>query len=893
MNGLKTKVNKLNRIGKTLEKRLSRLGIVTVEDLLFYFPFRYEDYSEILSIAKLQNGQEVTIRGKIELINAKRSSRQRKIVTEALISDGSDQLRLVWFGQPFISKTLYVGEEFYFSGKVKSDMFGLQMVSPSYERVKTSPAVTASSQSTSPNRRGDEVASTLHTARIVPMYPLTAGITQKQLRFLISQVVHHIEEIEEWLPEDVRDVADVMELKEAIRSIHFPENQQEIDYALKRLKFDELFILQLRAEMLRQSIKVAKAPKIKFSGKAIQDFVANLPFELTKDQKVASWEIIQDLEKGVPMNRLLEGDVGSGKTIVAAMATLDTVLNNYQVAIMAPTEILAKQHYESFTSLLSNHDIGVCLLTRSMRFFNRDKIEINRDNVEKENLSLKKLSDKIVSGEINVIIGTHALLSDKIKFKDLALVIVDEQHRFGVEQRASLIRGQTQTEADSCGNNDVDVGDKVELLYEDLTYRIRKCLFAVRKNLGLGHKEILYQNALEAEFKKEKLAFEKEKTMSVMYEGKKIGVYRPDFVVEDKIIIELKALKFIGKNEKTQVWTYLKGSNYKLALLANFSPSDVEIERIVYDEARENKKSALSQRKSALVPHFLSMTATPIPRSFALTIYGDLDLSIIKQMPKDRKVIKTRFVDDHNRQKAYDFIREQVKQGRQVFVICPLIEQKEKDENEIEIINYNFTGSQEKKSVLAEFEKLSKQIFPDLKVDYLHGKMPAQGGSASGGKRSKDSVMNDFKDGKIDILVSTSVVEVGVNIPNASVMMIEGAENFGLAQLHQFRGRVGRSEYQSYCFLFTDSDSQRVAERLKFLSSTTDGFKVAEYDLEMRGPGEVYGKMQSGMTELKFATMQDGELIKLAREVARGIDFEKYSTLKERVEEWERGIHLE
>src|SRR3989339_614601 len=528
MNGLKTKVNKLNRIGKTLEKRLSRLGIVTVEDLLFYFPFRYEDYSEILSIAKLQNGQEVTIRGKIELINAKRSSRQRKIVTEALISDGSDQLRLVWFGQPFISKTLYVGEEFYFSGKVKSDMFGLQMVSPSYERVKTSPAVTASSQSTSPNRRGDEVASTLHTARIVPMYPLTAGITQKQLRFLISQVVHHIEEIEEWLPEDVRDVADVMELKEAIRSIHFPENQQEIDYALKRLKFDELFILQLRAEMLRQSIKVAKAPKIKFSGKAIQDFVANLPFELTKDQKVASWEIIQDLEKGVPMNRLLEGDVGSGKTIVAAMATLDTVLNNYQVAIMAPTEILAKQHYESFTTLLSNHDIGVCLLTRSMRFFNRDKIEINRDNVEKENLSLKKLSDKIVSGEINVIIGTHALLSDKIKFKDLALVIVDEQHRFGVEQR--------------------------------------------------------------------------------------------------------KTIKEKSGNKKT-------------------------------------------------TPHFLSMTATPIPRSFALTMYGDLDLSIIKQMPKGRKPVATRLVDPHNREKAYAFIREQVKQGRQIFVICPLIAEKNNGEN--------------------------------------------------------------------------------------------------------------------------------------------------------------------------------------------------------------------
>jgi len=884
---LKTKITRLNRIGKTLEKRLSLLGIVTVEDLLFYFPFRYEDYSTVLDIAKLQNGQEVTIRGKIELLNAKRSSRQRKIVTEALISDGSEQLRLVWFGQPYISKTLHVGDELYFSGKVKSDMFGLQMVSPSYERVRKEEGGTGNG------------TNKINTARILPIYSLTAGITQKQLRFLMSQVVHVIDEIVDWVPEDVRDVADVMELKEAIRSIHFPENQAEINHAEKRLKFDELFILQLRAEMLRQSIKVSKAPKIKFSEKAIQDFVSSLSFELTKDQKVASWEIIQDLEKGVPMNRLLEGDVGSGKTVVAAMATLNTVLNNYQVAIMAPTEVLAKQHFESFTSLLSEHDIKICLLTRSMRFINkdkeinRDKIEMNGDDEEKDILSLKQLSEKIMNGEVNVIIGTHALLSDKIKFKDLALVIVDEQHRFGVEQRASLIRGQTQTEADSRGNNDVEVGDKVELLYEDLTYRIRKCLFAVRKNLGLGHKEILYQNALEAEFKKEKLAFEKEKTMSVMYEGKKIGVYRPDFVVEDKIIIELKALKFIGKNEKTQVWTYLKGSNYKLALLANFSPSDVEIERIVYDEARENKKSASSQRKSALVPHFLSMTATPIPRSFALTIYGDLDLSIIKQMPSNRKVIKTRLVDDHNRQKAYDFIREQVKQRRQVFVICPLIEQKEKDENEIEIINYNFTGSQEKKSVLAEFEKLSKQIFPDLKVDYLHGKMPAQGGSASGGKRSKDSVMNDFKDGKIDILVSTSVVEVGVNIPNASVMMIEGAENFGLAQLHQFRGRVGRSVYQSYCFLFTTKSSSKSKERLEFFEKTHDGFALAEYDLEVRGPGAVYGTSQSGMMNLKIATMRDNDIIKLARDVARGMDFKKYPSLKKKIGEWEKSVHLE
>jgi len=720
---LKTKITRLNRIGKTLEKRLSLLGIVTVEDLLFYFPFRYEDYSTVLDIAKLQNGQEVTIRGKIELLNAKRSSRQRKIVTEALISDGSEQLRLVWFGQPFISKTLHVGDELYFSGKVKSDMFGLQMVSPSYERVRNGePSQTA-------GRRGTgNGTNTINTARILPIYSLTAGITQKQLRFLISQVVHVIDEIVDWVPEDVRDVADVMELKEAIRSIHFPENQAEINHAEKRLKFDELFILQLRAEMLRQSIKVAKAPKIKFSEKAIQDFVATLPFELTKDQKVASWEIIQDLEKGVPMNRLLEGDVGSGKTVVAAMATLNTVLNNYQVAIMAPTEVLASQHYESFCELFKDTNIVVGLLSRSKaQASQKSKVESQKSLSAQKKEFIKLLKE----GEIHVVIGTHALLTEDVQFKDLALVIVDEQHRFGVEQR--------------------------------------------------------------------------------------------------------KTIKEKSGNKKT-------------------------------------------------TPHFLSMTATPIPRSFALTIYGDLDLSIIKQMPSNRKVIKTRLVDDHNRQKAYDFIAEQVKQGRQVFVICPLIEQKEKDENEIEIINYNFTGSQEKKSVLAEFEKLSKQIFPDLKVDYLHGKMKSA---------EKDEIMQDFAGGKIDILVSTSVVEVGVNIPNASVMMIEGSANFGLAQLHQFRGRVGRSSYQSYCFLFTTKSSPKSKERLEFFEKTHDGFALAEYDLEVRGPGAVYGTSQSGMMNLKIATMRDNDIIKLARDVARGIDFKKYPSLKQKVGDWEKSVHLE
>ena len=337
----------------------------------------------------------------------------------------------------------------------------------------------------------------------------------------------------------------------------------------------------------------------------------------------------------------------------------------------------------------------------------------------------------------------------------------------------------------------------------------------------------------------------------------------------------------------------MKGSNYKLALLVNFSYEDIEIERIIYDVGYNN--SALSQRKSALVrPHFLSMTATPIPRSFALTLYGDLDLSIINEMPPNRKVIKTRLVEPYNRTKAYDFIRTQVKDGRQVFVICPLISEKsvksesqKSSENYLEILNYpdnDFTNFNEKKTVMSEYEKLSKQIFPDLSVGYLHGKMKA---------KEKEEVMNKFASGELDILVSTSVVEVGVNIPNASVMMIEGAERFGLAQLHQFRGRVGRSSHQSYCFLFTDTDNEKALKRLHFFESNHDGFKVAEYDLQTRGPGEVYGTTQSGVLSFRLASMKDIDLIKLARDLAKGTNFEKNKILKDKVKEWEKGVHLE
>ncbi|MFH1286417.1 MAG: ATP-dependent DNA helicase RecG [Candidatus Magasanikbacteria bacterium] len=706
---LETKVSKLNRVGGILEKKLARLGMKTVKDLLFYYPFRYEDFSHIAQIKDLQDGQQVTICGKIELISNKRSPRKRTMITEAVVADNSEQVRVVWFGQPFITKTLKVGDEVFFSGKVKQDMFGVQMVSPSYEKVKKE---------------------TAHTARIVPMYPLTAGITQKQIRFLMSQAACAAVEVEDWLPEDILEKADLVPLSDAIRGIHFPEDATDLKQSEKRLKFDELFILQLRGEMIRQSLKRSEAPELTFKEKEIKEFVNSLPFTLTKDQKVSSWQILQDLEKSEPMNRLLEGDVGSGKTVVAAIALLNCALNGKQAVIMAPTEILAKQHYESLVALLGEK-VSIGLLTRSeFSIFNFQFYEKSKAGKKREVLG------SIARGEVDIVIGTHALLSENVEFKDLGLVIIDEQHRFGVEQRKTI----------------------------------------------------------------------KEKSGD------------PD-----------------------------------------------------------------------TIPHFLSMTATPIPRSFALTLYGDLDISIIREMPKGRKPVQTRVVDPHSRNKAYDFIRKQVKEGRQVFVICPLIQEKEnketnsKDTNNFQFPISNFQGN-EKKTVLVEYEKLSKHIFSDLRVGFIHGKLKS---------KEKDETMKKFADGKTDILVSTSVVEVGVNIPNASVMMIEGAESFGLAQLHQFRGRVGRSDHQSYCFLFTDSDSQKVKDRLDFFEKTTDGFTVAEYDLEMRGPGEVYGKSQSGMMNLKFATMKDHGLIRESRRLAKEIDFDAYPSLQTKVKEWEESVHLE
>jgi ATP-dependent DNA helicase RecG len=691
---LSTPIQAIGPIGKAIASRLKKLDLKTAEDLLWHFPFRYDDYSQLKNIDQLIGGETVTIKGKIELISNKRSKVKRTIVTEAMVADKTGSIKAVWFNQPFLAKNLKAGDEIYLSGKVDFDYYGLQFTSPEYEKVHFKETIT--------------------TARLVPVYSLSGNITQKQIRFLVKSILKLSDEAQDWLPEKVKNNLvdknfELIKISRALREIHFPKDKQSLKLAKKRLKFNEHFLIQLQSQFIRLEIEENKALEIKFKEKQTKDFVNSLPFTLTNDQKKSAWEILQDIEKDKPMNRLLEGNVGSGKTVVAVMAMLNVFLNNAQSVFMAPTEILASQHFKTIINLFDGYGVKIALFTRN------NSLLYTNQKTEEAKLKKSELIKMIKNGEINIIIGTHALIQEKINFKNLALAIIDEQHRFGVEQRAVL-----------------------------------------------------------------------------------------------------------------------------------------------------NKKDGLK----GTMPHFLSMTATPIPRSLSLALYGDLDLSIIKEMPKDRKAVMTKAVSPENREKAYQFISGHIKQGRQVFVICPLIDPSDK-------LGY--------KSVSEEYEKLNKKIFPEFKIGLMHGRLK---------KDEKEKVMKDFLDNKINIMVSTSVVEVGIDIPNATVMMIEGAERFGLAQLHQFRGRVGRSEHQSYCFLFTELSGQKIKTRLESLENCYDGFEIAERDLQLRGPGEVYGTRQSGMPEFKIANLFDGEIIKLAKSEAEGIirEIDEHPLLKGKLD---RGAHLE
>ncbi len=726
---ISTPLDELKGIGPKFYERLKKFGLSTVKDLLWHLPSRYEDFSQISKIADLKVGEAATIRGVVQDIKLKHLWRRRMVIIEALITDETGTIRAIWFNQRFLLTTLKKGTLVNLAGKIsqKPEGGGIFMSHPIYELVNYGADF-------------DDQGETKHTGRLVPIYHETRGITSKTLRFFIKPALDNLENLKDSLPPEILEEHNFPEINEALRQVHFPEGQKQARVAKKRFAFEDLFLLQLAN--LRQRLKLAKEKAHSFEADVpyIKSLLEQLPFELTQSQKKSLWEILQDLSRSQPMNRLLQGDVGSGKTIVAALASLLVAKSDKQSAFMAPTEILAHQHYQTFKKLFSDFRKGVGLLTSAeAKVFYGDGLE---SEVKKP-----ELVKKVINGEIKIIIGTHALIQKSVKFNNLAFVVVDEQHRFGVRQRAELI----------------------------------------------GHRE------------------------------------------------------------------------------------------------------------TKLLPHFLSMSATPIPRTLSLTLFGDLDLSIVSELPKGRKEIITKIVAPGNRDKAYAFIRGQVKKGRQIFVICPRIDADTRIAHGSSIAEHarirersafnmiRESSALETKAVKEEYEKLSKKTFPDLKVEMLHGKMKA---------KNKAQIMNDFKGKKIDILVSTSVIEVGVDVPNATIMMIEGSDRFGLAQLYQFRGRVGRGEHQSFCFLFTDSSAKSTYHRLHSLLEAKNGFELAEKDLEIRGPGEFLGESQTGLPDLAMKAVQNPELVKKSREAAEVIlnsdsGLKKHLLLKQRLENFAKEIHLE
>ncbi len=852
-NILTTSLSTVHGVGPVFAERLEKLHLRTVKDLLYYFPFRYQDFSNIKPIAELVPNEIATIHGTIEKVSVSKTFHRKLLVITARISDDTGSVDAVWFNQRYLLTQLREGLALNIAGTVTLQGKKKQFNSPEFEVISRDSYIPR------------------HTGRLVPIYSETKGITSKGIRFVIEKILPLISSLEEFLPQEIIHTHSFPSLAHALISMHRPESLTDAERAQERFSFQDLFLLQLlkTREKYRMVQKLAHA--LPYTPEQIKTYFSYIPFEFTLGQKKALYEILEDLAQPHATHRLLQGDVGSGKTVVAAIAALVVASHQKQAIFMAPTEVLAQQHYHTFTSFFEEFSHGVALLTssRTAVFFGK--------GLERE-ISKKELLAHIKSGKIKIIIGTHAVIQKSVSFDEVGLLVIDEQHRFGVSQRALLSeRGQTQTKTQNHA-------DEEKFLYEDITYEIRDAIFSVRKTLGLGHKELLYQKALEEEFRNRKINFEKEKVIDVKYGTKKIGIYKPDFVVENKVIVELKALPLVGKIEEKQVWTYLKGSQYRLALLVNFSNTTADIKRIVYDTARQ-QESASSQRTSAFSPHLLSMSATPIPRTLSLTLLGDLELSIIHELPKNRKPIDTRIVPALHRQKAYAFIHQQVKTGRQVYVVCPRIASVDPDQK----LTPRQLLQLDVKNVEEEYKKLSKTIFKDLCVGMLHGQMKSD---------EKQKIMGNFKKGDIDVLVSTSVIEVGVDVPNATIMMIEGSEYFGLSQLYQFRGRVGRGEHQSYCFLFTDSKSKITLARLKALITAKNGFELAEMDLKFRGPGQFLGTEQTGIPDLAMKALQNPTMVKDVYESVQSLlkqdpELEKYPYLAEYLKLFEQKIHLE
>ena len=671
--------------------KLRRMGLETVRDLLHHFPIRHNDFADIRKIAELQFGMEQTILGEIaeisqSTIGSKRSS------AHAVLNDSTGGVRATWFNQGYLVNTLRPGTKVFISGKVSAFRNSLLFENPEYEIMRG---------------QGD----LMHTGRLVPVYPLVDGLYQRTLRGIVKRALDAaLPQIEDHLPEDILHRTGMPGLRSAVSQMHYPDTVESREAARRRLAFDEMFMLQLA--VLRRKLdwqEEESGVALETDHEELSAFVELLPFALTDAQRRVSEEILDDLQLTKPMSRLLEGDVGSGKTVVAALAMLAAALNGYQAALLAPTEILAEQHFLTITRLLlgsTSGEKGAHIVTATIGD-RRITIGLLLGSLPKRVKDDMRLM--LAAGQVDLIIGTHAVIQESVDIPKLAIAVVDEQHRFGVMQRAAL-------------------------------------------------------------------------------------------------------------------------------------------------------------RDKGLRPHLLVMSATPIPRSLALTLYGELDVSIIDEMPPGRPPIVTRYELPERRHIVYNFVRSQIEEGRQAFIVLPFIE-----ESEVPVARIMFEGgapyrptpgedtqrTKFVKGAVNEFKRLSSEVFPDLRLGLLHGRMPLS---------EKETIMDAFQRREIDILVSTPVVEVGIDIPNATVMLIDGADRFGLAQLHQFRGRVGRGKHESYCILLADEPGGSARERLKLVEKFRDGFKLAEMDLDLRGPGDYLGTRQSGVPVFKIAKITDQDIVAVARE---------------------------
>jgi ATP-dependent DNA helicase RecG len=657
---LDSRVTELHGVSDTYGKRLGRLGVGTIRDLLYLFPHRYDDFSSLKTIDELEYGEEVTIVGTVRETRERTTRRGQALVT-TVVSDGTGVVQATWFNQPYLVSRLKAGRQVVISGKVDEYLGRLTFSSPTWEPLDKE---------------------LIHTGRLVPVYPLTKGIGARWLRRLLKRTTDYWSlRLPDHLTPATREKRTLLNLETAIQQIHFPDNSEMVEQARRRLAFDELLMIQLGVLTQRHEWRQRPGQPVQIDVPLLRTFLESLPFTLTQAQEKTLSEILDDVQQATPMSRLLQGDVGSGKTVVAAAAMLMAVASGVQAVLMAPTEILAEQHYANLQKLWGELWLpGVTKVTSHLRLITGSLRQSEKEEIYSE----------IASGEAKLIIGTHALIQQGLEFKDLGLTIIDEQHRFGVSQRAALRQ---------------------------------------------------------------------------------------------------------------------KGHN----------------------------------------PHVLVMSATPIPRTLALTLYGDLDISIIDELPPGRKEIVTRWMKPRERERGYSFVRSRVEESQQAFIICPLIEESEKVEA---------------KAAVDEHRRLQEQVFPEFRLGLLHGRMKAE---------EKEAVMRDFYGGELDILVCTPVVEVGIDVPNATAMLVEGADRFGLAQLHQFRGRVGRGEVQSHCLLLADSPSELGEKRLQIIESTQDGFKLADEDLKMRGPGEFFGTRQSGLPDLKVARLGDVKVLEEARALAQEI----------------------